>query len=206
MEFHEKFQELRKSRGLTQEELAEVLYVSRTAISKWESGRGYPSIDSLKEISNYFSVTIDELLSSEKMLSIAEKENKANLRSMCDLLFGLLDVCSFILIILPLYPNKVNEFVYSVNLFAYTQTTSLNRLLYWFIFISLVAAGVIKLLLTKLELERHNRILSGLSMVISVLAVLLLAMTRESYAVVVAFLLLVIKGCLLFKYAKIGKI
>ena len=50
MEFHEKLQELRKSRGLTQEELAEELYVSRTAISKWESGRVYPSIDSLKEI------------------------------------------------------------------------------------------------------------------------------------------------------------
>ena len=51
MEFHEKLQELRKSRGLTQEELAEALFVSRTAISKWESRRGYPSIDSLKEIS-----------------------------------------------------------------------------------------------------------------------------------------------------------
>lgn len=59
------------------------------------------------------------------------------------------------------------------------------------------------MLLTKLGVERHNRIISGLSMVISVLAVLLLAMTRESYAVVVAFLLLV-KGCLLFEYAKIG--
>ena len=55
MEFNEKLQELRKSRGLTQEELAEALFVSRTAISKWESGRGYPSIDSLKEISRYFS-------------------------------------------------------------------------------------------------------------------------------------------------------
>ena len=84
MEFHEKLQELRKNRGLTQEELAEVLYVSRTAISKWESGRGYPSIDSLKEISNYFSVSIDDLLSGEKLLSIAENENKANIRTICD--------------------------------------------------------------------------------------------------------------------------
>ena len=74
MEFNEKLQELRKSRGLTQEELAEALYVSRTAVSKWEAGRGYPSIDSLKEISNYYSVTIDELLSTDKLLSIAEKE------------------------------------------------------------------------------------------------------------------------------------
>ena len=91
MEFHEKLQELRKSRGLTQEELAGILFVSRTAISKWESGRGYPSIDSLKEISNYYSITIDDLLSGEKLLSIAEKENKANIRNICNLLFGTVD-------------------------------------------------------------------------------------------------------------------
>lgn len=65
MEFYEKLQELRRSKNLTQEELAEALYVSRTAISKWESGRGYPSIDSLKAISKFFSVSIDELLSAE---------------------------------------------------------------------------------------------------------------------------------------------
>ncbi|MBQ2681880.1 MAG: helix-turn-helix transcriptional regulator, partial [Eggerthellaceae bacterium] len=51
MEFSEKLQELRKARSLTQEQLAEALYVSRTAVSKWESGRGYPSIDSLREVS-----------------------------------------------------------------------------------------------------------------------------------------------------------
>ncbi len=197
MEFHEKLQELRNNRGLTQEELAKCLYVSRTAISKWESGRGYPSIDSLKEISNYFSVTIDELLSSEKLLSIAERENKTNLRNMCDLLFGLLDVFAFVLIVLPLYPNVVDGFVYSVNLFAYTQTTSLNRSLYWIVFICLVSIGIIKLLLTKVCMQSYNKIATGISMAVSILSVLLLAITRESYALAVVFLLLVMKGILL---------
>lgn len=202
MEFHEKLQELRRNRGLTQEELAEALFVSRTAVSKWESGRGYPSIDSLKEISNFFSVTIDDLLSSERLLSIAEKENKSNIRSMCDLLFGIFDVCSFMLIVLPLYPNMVDEFIYSVNLFAYTQTTALNRLLYWIMFISLVIAGMIKLLLTKFGNERFNKTMTGISMVISILIVLFLSITREVYAVIVVFLLLVIKVVLLLKYTK----
>lgn len=44
MEFHEKLQELRKQKNLTQEELSEILFVSRTAISKWESGRGYQAL------------------------------------------------------------------------------------------------------------------------------------------------------------------
>ena len=58
MEFNEKLRELRKQKGLTQEELAEAIYVSRTAISKWESGRGYPNIDSLKAIARVFSLSI----------------------------------------------------------------------------------------------------------------------------------------------------
>lgn len=202
MEFHEKLQELRKSRGLTQEELAEELYVSRTAISKWESGRGYPSIDSLKEISNYFSVTIDELLSGDKLLSIAEKENKDNLRNMCDLLLGIWDVCAFILIVLPLYPYKVNGFVYSVNLFVYTRTSSWNSLVYWILFSMLVAVGAMKLLFIKLRMENCNKIITGVSMLISILSVIFLALTREAYAVIVVFLLLVIKWVLLLKFTK----
>lgn len=70
MELSEKLQELRKEKGLTQEELAEALFVSRTAISKWESGRGVPNIESLKAISKFFSVSIDELLSGEEILKI----------------------------------------------------------------------------------------------------------------------------------------
>ena len=76
MEFNEKLQELRKARSMTQEELAEALFVSRTAISKWESGRGYPNLDSLKEISKYFSISIDELICSEEIISVAQDDKK----------------------------------------------------------------------------------------------------------------------------------
>lgn len=80
MEFNEKLQELRKSKGLTQEELAKELYVSRTAISKWESGRGYPNIDSLKEISRYFSVSIDELICPDEIITAAENEKHETIK------------------------------------------------------------------------------------------------------------------------------
>ena len=83
MEFHEKLQELRKSKGLTQEELSELLYVSRSAISKWESGKGYPSIDSLKQISQFFNISIDDLLTGDKILTIAKNENINNIKSLC---------------------------------------------------------------------------------------------------------------------------
>ena len=199
MDFNEKLQSLRKSKGLTQEELADALFVSRTAISKWESGRGYPSIDSLKDISKFFSVSIDDLLSGEKLLSLAEKENKSNIRNICDLLFGIVDLCSFILIVLPLYPNTIDGFVYSVNLLNYTQTTMLNRTICWIVFMSLVIVGAVKVILTRIKAEKYSKILIKISAVISALTVIFLAITREVYAVVVVFLLLIIKGVIIFK-------
>lgn len=205
MEFNEKLQELRKSRGLTQEELAEALFVSRTAVSKWESGRGYPSIDSLKEISKYFSVTIDELLTGEKLISIAERENKSNIQRICDLLTGLVDLFSFILIVLPLYPNPINGYIYSVNLFDYTETKSFNRLLYWIMFLALVLVGTVKIFITQFELNKGQKIVTDISIVLSIMTILFLAMTREAYAITVAFFLFVVKGILLFKHIKSEK-
>ena len=202
MEFNEKLQELRKNRGLTQEELAEILYVSRTAVSKWESGRGYPNIDSLKEISKFFEVSIDDLLSGEKLLSIAEKENKSNIRNICDFLFGVVDLFSFILVALPLYPNTIDGFVYSVNLLNYTQISSINLNFYWFMFVSLFAVGVIKIILTKTKAEKGNKILITFSIALNIFIVIFLALTREVYAVIVVFLLLLAKGGILLKYFK----
>lgn len=94
-------------------------------------------------------------------------------------------------------------FVESVNLFAYTQIASLNRLLYWVMFILLVVAGIIKLLLIKFNIQKCSNTVTGASMILSILTVLFMAMTREAYAVVVIFILLVMKGLLLLKCTKI---
>lgn len=202
VEFHEKLQELRKSRGLTQEELAEALFVSRTAISKWESGRGYPSIDSLKEISKFFSVTIDDLLSGEKLISIAEKENKSNIQNICDMLFGIVDILSIILVILPLYPNPKDGYIYSVNLFVYTETTTFNLWVYWILYISLIGIGVVKVILNQMKMEKGRKVITETSIGLSIVTVFFLAMMREAYAISVVFILLLIKGMLLFKALK----
>lgn len=200
MEFHEKLQQLRKNRGLTQEELAESLFVSRTAISKWESGRGYPSIDSLKEISNFFSVSIDDLLSGDKLISIAEKENKTNMQSMCDLLIGMIDICAILLIVLPLYPYMINGYIYSVNLLEYTQNNSVVRASYWILFVCMIVSGTVKCIFNQRKIKKGQKTLTLVSIGLGIVVVLLLALTREVYAIVVAFLLLVIKGVLLLRY------
>lgn len=200
MEFGEKLQNLRKNKGLTQEELAERLYVSRTAVSKWESGRGYPSIDSIKEIASFFSVSIDELLSSEKILSLANKENKQNIQKICNLLFGYLDLFAFILVVLPLYPNAVNGQVYSVNLPAFTETSRVSITVYWIIFLVLITLGILKTALTQLNINKGQKILTWCSIGISILGVLFLCTTRQVYATILMFALLVIKLLLFLKY------
>jgi len=62
MKFYEKLQNLRKEKRLSQEELAEMLGVSRQSVSKWESGITYPETDKLLIISEIFGVTLDSLL------------------------------------------------------------------------------------------------------------------------------------------------
>ena len=62
MSFSENLKSIRKEKQLTQENLAELLNVSRQAISKWESGQGYPEIDKLVKLSDLFEISLDELI------------------------------------------------------------------------------------------------------------------------------------------------
>ena len=150
MNISDKILKLRTEKGMSQEMLAEALGVSRPSVSKWESGRGYPNIESLKEISKFFSVSIDELLSGEKLLFIAEKENKTNIKNICELLFGAVDLFYVLLIFLPLYPDTVNGFIYSVSLLNYTEISSFNKTIYWVMFLALLLIGATKIIFVKI--------------------------------------------------------
>lgn len=77
MNFSEKFQLIRKNKGMTQEELAEKLDISRQAVAKWESGQAYPDISNLIQISNLFNVTVDYLVRDQECMSncAADVEN-----------------------------------------------------------------------------------------------------------------------------------
>ena len=66
MALSEKLYALRKERGLSQEQLAEGLKVSRQAISKWESGQSLPESDKLLALSEYFGVSLDYLLKEDR--------------------------------------------------------------------------------------------------------------------------------------------
>ena len=196
MEFNEKLQTLRKQKGLTQEELAEILFVSRTAVSKWESGRGYPSIDSLKAIAKFFSVTIDELLSNDEILTIAEEETKAKESHLRDLVFGMLDISAAMFFILPFFGQSEKGSVISVSLPALTGNF---RWAYMLIISSIALFGILTLALQNYSnpFWRSNR--SVISMLLSVIAVLLFIMGRQPYAAAFLFILLIIKAIMTIK-------
>lgn len=68
MNFNEKIKEIRKKQNLTQEQFAEKIFVSRNAVAKWESNRGYPDIQNLITISEVFEIRLDDLVKDDKKL------------------------------------------------------------------------------------------------------------------------------------------
>lgn len=201
MEFGEKLQALRKSRNLTQEALAEQLYVSRTAISKWESGRGYPSIDSLKAIAGYFSVSLDELLSSDAILTIAEEDQKRQERRSRALVFGLLDCSAGLLLFLPFFGERTGTMVRAVSLLSLAPAEACIQPILLAAVILLMLCGIAALALQNVGPVIWQRSKDRLSLGLSTASVLLFIACTQPYAAVFTFVLLIIKALLLIKWA-----
>ena len=196
MELSEKLQELRKEKGLTQEELAEALFVSRTAISKWESGRGVPNIESLKAI----SVSIDELLSGEEILKIADEDNKQKEKHTRDLVFGLLDCSLIMFLFLPFFGQKGDEIIKEVSLLSLTGTPQYIKIPYLIIVFGIVLTGVLLLALQNYEAVFWLKHKHQISIVLSTVATIEFMITLQPYAAFFTFVFLAIKSLMLIKW------
>ena len=87
-------------------------------------------------------MTIDELLSGEELITLAETENRSNLKKIYSFIYGILDMMAVTFILLPLYGNLVDGYIYSVNLLSFTNTTPIYLAIYWIVFIVLIALGI----------------------------------------------------------------
>ena len=199
MEFNEKLQELRKQKKLTQEELAASLYVSRTAISKWESGRGYPNIDSLKAIASFFGVTVDELLSGSELLTVAEEDTKQKEKHFRNLAYGLLDLSVSMLFFLPLFATKSGGIIQSVSLMTLDGVRIYLKSAYFAVVIMTVIMGVLELTLQNCQATFWVKNKTAISLILSTVPVLLFIISSQPYATVFAFVLLAIKALMLIK-------
>ena len=200
MEFNKKLQELRKQKGLTQEELADALYVSRTAISKWESGRGYPNIDSLKAIAKFFSVTIDDLLSGGEILTIAETDHNQKETHFRDLVFGLLDCSVAMFLFLPFFGQKAEETVRGVSLLSLTETAPYLKTLYFIAVTGIVVSGVLTLALQNCQKIFWVRSRYKTSITLHAAGTILFMVSLQPYAAAFLFIFLMIKLLMLIKW------
>lgn len=197
MEFHEKLQWLRKRNNLTQEQLAEQLFVSRTAVSKWESGRGYPNLESLKCISKLFSVSIDELLSNHELIELAETENRANMDRVSNLVFGALDMITIVFLFMPLFGQQEGEYIRAVALLEYTGVSHFWIILYAAFLTIISIFGVFGIIMELAGKEKRLRIYKPCSIALYAAAILLFALSRQPYLTVFLFLLFMVKVLLL---------
>ena len=198
MEFHEKLAELRKSKGMTQEELAQALYVSRTAVSRWESGRGYPSIDSLKEISRFFAVTIDELICPREMITAAEDDKKALIGRYVSVICSTLDLLTAVLLFLPVFGNGADSPA-SVSLFQLTGIRPWLKTVFIVLIGIMALNGICGVILSRFDRPVWNKHRLVTGMALSVISVAVFIGTRQPYAGIICFSILVIKAWLIIK-------
>lgn len=184
---------------MTQEELAEILYVSRTAISKWESGRGMPNVESLKAISKFFGISLDDLLSSEELLILVEDDHRQKETDLRDMVFGMLDICMILLLFLPFFGEQMDDAVHEVSLLGLSGTQTYLKVIYYVVVIGLTCLGMMTFLLKNHRKRIWILIKQKLSLYLSVLGVVVFIVGKQPYAAVMIFVFLMVKLKLLIK-------
>jgi len=165
-------------------------------VSKWESGRGYPSIDSLREVSRFFSVTIDELISPDEVVSATQAERRSFAVGHASLVCGLLYVLAALLLVVPVFGNGAEDPT-TVSMLALTGVSPWVRAVF-----SACVGAIVLCVLCELAASRADgrwgkaALAAGVALSAACVAAFILA--RQLYAGIICFALLAAKAAMLW--------
>ena len=177
-----------------------MLFVSRTAISKWESGRGYPNIDSLKALAGFFGVTIDELLSGGELLTIAQEDTRKVENHYRDLVFGSLDCSLAMFFFLPFFGQNADGKIQAVSLLSFSEASAYLKTAYAALVIVMIGCGAATLALQNCRQAFWVRNKSRLSLLVNGAGALLFIISSQPYAAALLFIFLAIKVSMVLKW------
>lgn len=136
MEFGEKLRQSREAKGMTQQKLADRLFVTRQAVSRWECGARYPDLMTAKCISDILEVSMDELLSGDEFREYSEKQSimeSGRAGKMQTLLYGVLSVLVFLnlaqSLIAAILTAASGELCFDSNLYSVSREVVFNGML-----------------------------------------------------------------------------
>jgi len=164
-----------------------------------KSGRGYPNIDSLKRVAEFFSVTIDDLLSGDDVLTVIEEKPEPQEKPFRERIFGLLDLSTALLLFLPFFGQVSSGTIRGVSLLALTGSSLYMRTAYFSIVTGMTASGILTLALQNCRNRFWEQNKAKPSFLLNTAGLLLFILGRQPYAAVFLFLSLAIKGIFLSK-------
>ena len=168
-------------------------------IEKKRLVKRYAKLSLYKALAKFFSISVDELLSGEQLLTLVEADHKQKRSNLCDLLFGLFDITVILLLFLPLLGQKMDGGVVSVSLIAFRSASPLLQFVYYDFVSSCVIMGVLLLALQNSAHSFWLRSKTKLSLILNIFGVFLFIVSTQVYVAVFLFVLLIIKVSLLLK-------
>lgn len=155
----------------------------------------------MKAISKFFTISLDELLSNDELLIIAEEDSKQKERHHRDLVFGLLDCCIAMFLFLPFFSQRVDGVLQAVSLLALAEKPIYIRIPYLIIVFVLILWGILMLALQNCSSTIWIKYKEKVSISLSVVGALAFIMSMQPYAAMFTFVFLIIKALMLIKWA-----
>lgn len=208
-EFGEKLKILRTKKNMTQEQLAEKLFVSRVTVSKWESGRGLPNIDSLKLLAKTMDVSVDALLCGSEIVCAAEKQIFQTGENLQRFFIALTDILCVLLLILPIYTDFSNATFRQTVISSLHTANVLTKIGHYFFDILIVLFGIIEIAIQNVQKiqviqggikKTGFQIQAIFSVLITLAAILWNIITRQMYVGIFLVFMLALKFFILISF------